>query len=828
MKQFSLKIFNRTFKEILLFVSLTFFCGIQAQAAPTLQTTSTAQITSESQSIDMLAPAGTSVGDLLIAAISTDGPETLTTPSGWILIQQGYRSNSNNSNGATIAVFYRITDASDIPLSTVYTFSWGSNEQAVGAILRYSGADASNPIDVSAINTTFGNGSATTPNVTTTVDDTTVLRILSVDTAVNVTSPAGHTQIINSLSTSGDASTLDIAGTTQATAGQNGNDDAFTHDGGLETYATVTLAIRPLPIDPCDPVASGNVDTDGDGYSDVCDLDDDNDGILDIIENPPVQTNSYTGGDGGSVHTDTYTYGSMMTVLVKLDPIDNSFNLDIEGVTLLTDGRYLDLQDPSDASGSRLVFADNSTMDTPWISNSNGLPRVTVVVDQTGLVSIYGTRTTTSTTVELMHTEDGALYNSLYALPGSRTITVTNPDGPGPDAINFTITVSPSSTDLDGDGITNDLDLDSDNDGIPDNVEAQTASGYLAPNGDAGPGNSGVDTAYTGGLTAVDTDSDGIPDYLDSDSDGDDISDCEEGLPADTTGKDCTITIGDVGSNGLADWAETGGTDQGYSDVNGIVDTPLSVLQDILDISDSEVDYRQFNTCGPSRLALTQYQWKIISFGCDTGTNSIDALLSGSLGTYGTNWIMWEQVAYTGSNSADLVPMDATDTVQPGKGYWIITDNDVNMTVDLGANEDVISETPVVPKTDFTNVTGTAFDDVMGYSLPNSQNDRKTKVILGNPFRKKFQLSDMHYNTGHNGVTYYPMGDTANIGDYVEFTVYAHDSTDRSSANDQYIAIPTDTPGFTDRVDPMMGFFLLIKVDPMAPQSNDVIFPLEK
>ena len=98
---------------------------------------------------------------------------------------------------------------------------------------------------------------------------------------------------------------------------------------------------------------------------------------------------------------------------------------------------------------------------------------------------------------------------------------------------------------------------------------------------------------------------------------------------------------------------------------------------------------------------------------------------------------------------------------------------------------------------------------------------------MGNPFRKKFQLSDMHYNTGHNGVTYYPMGDTVNIGDYVEFTVYGHDSTDRSSANDQSIAIPTDTPGFSDRVDPMTGFFLLIKVDPAAPQSNDVVFPFE-
>ena len=72
--------------------------------------------------------------------------------------------------------------------------------------------------------------------------------------------------------------------------------------------------------------------------------------------------------------------------------------------------------------------------------------------------------------------------------------------------------------DFDGDGVANHLDLDSDNDGIPDNIEAQSTTGYIAPDGvvDA----DGVDTAYTGGLTPVNTDgaADGA-DYLDIDSD---------------------------------------------------------------------------------------------------------------------------------------------------------------------------------------------------------------------------------------------------------------------------------------------------------------------
>lgn len=91
-------------------------------------------------------------------------------------------------------------------------------------------------------------------------------------------------------------------------------------------------------------------------------------------------------------------------------------------------------------------------------------------------------------------------------------------------------------TDSDGDGLSDDLDLDSDNDGIPDNVEAQTTAGYIAPSGGGASmvdvDRDGLDDNYDSdiaitttvasiGLIPVDTDSDGTVDIQDLDSDGD-------------------------------------------------------------------------------------------------------------------------------------------------------------------------------------------------------------------------------------------------------------------------------------------------------------------
>jgi hypothetical protein len=136
----------------------------------------------------------------------------------------------------------------------------------------------------------------------------------------------------------------------------------------------------------------------------------------------------------------------------------------------------------------------------------------------------------------------------------------------------------PDEFDFDDDGIPNHLDLDSDNDGIPDNIEAQTTAGYIAPSGSVGEGftdvdGDGIDDKYDSdctpcaingtAITPVNSDSATVtdnPDYLDTDSDNDGVSDTIEAN---------IILSGTVGKNGLDSTYDNG---DGYTDVNGIFD----------------------------------------------------------------------------------------------------------------------------------------------------------------------------------------------------------------------------------------------------------------
>jgi len=371
------------------------------------------------------------------------------------------------------------------------------------------------------------------------------------------------------------------------------------------------------------------------------------------------------------------------------------------------------------------------------------------------------------------------------------------------------------SYDRDEDAIPNDVDLDSDNDGIPDNIEAQSTVGYLLASGTVTV--EGLWDNYGTGFTPPDTDLDGNSDYLDNDSDDDGWTDCNESLTSTAAAPDtvsCEVNAANVGNNGLVDWAETA---DDYSVVNGKVNDPLSdLLDEILD--DNEAAYREEVICSRATGKLTAFNWKIISFPCETGTNTIEDLLSDSLGAYGNgtdeHWVMYEQDgsdAYAANPQTVKVKMDANDTVTPGKGYWIITDLNQTWAVDTTSLSG-LSKTVAVPAVDH-NVSSPNFTDVKHYTLTDTSASNLKKLMLGNPFHKTFDVADLFLS--HDGGVYAPISQQ---GDYINNAVYMHDSTSLSGLEYEVVSA---TPGLGHTIESGLGFWIILKTN--ADENSNII-----
>ncbi|WP_276166174.1 gliding motility-associated C-terminal domain-containing protein [Zobellia alginiliquefaciens] len=308
-------------------------------------------------------------------------------------------------------------------------------------------------------------------------------------------------------------------------------------DGIIDTFATDTdsdgLADSVDPVGPSTPgTPIPNPDTDNDGLDDRLDLDSENDGIPDVIE---------AGG------TDPDNDGRIGTGAIADD--------DGDGLS--------DIVDPD----------DNATSGTPGDGPGTGLPidnfdgdgvpnHIDIDSDNDGITDT---------------TEAGGTDADGNGAIDSFDDTATT------DGWDDATSASPLPiTNTDGTGGPNYLDIDADDDGIPDNVEAQTTAGYIAP--DETEATNGLDNNYPTGLTPEDTDNDLIPDYLDADSDNDGVDDAEEAGQG-------TITdpLADGDSDGLNDAFDD--TTSAY-DVNNDLDTGAIATDNVDDLDPAEVDFR--------------------------------------------------------------------------------------------------------------------------------------------------------------------------------------------------------------------------------------------
>ncbi len=207
-----------------------------------------AKESSDNDRVDISRPAGTSEGDLLIAAVATDGntkSQIAPEESGWTLIAVEERYSA-----VTLGVWWKIAGSTE-PID--YRFRWqdGPDEQAYGWIMRFTGHDPITPITDSTILTT-GSGDTTTPPspaVTTSVSNSLVLRIGGFDDDDIVFGDPGlpgHTAINMDDTGSGNSTCSGGAGyVSQANAGASG-ESTFALAAEEQTVA-ITIAIAPAP-----------------------------------------------------------------------------------------------------------------------------------------------------------------------------------------------------------------------------------------------------------------------------------------------------------------------------------------------------------------------------------------------------------------------------------------------------------------------------------------------------------------------------------------------------------------------------------------------------
>jgi gliding motility-associated-like protein len=277
-------------------------------------------------------------------------------------------------------------------------------------------------------------------------------------------------------------------------------------------------------------------DTDGDGIPDYKDLDSDNDGILDAVEN------AVCGGSGGLCDTDN-------------DGIPNVQDLDSDG-----DGIFDAVEAGGTSSNGTLSGAVNA-QGIPTAANGGFTPPNT---DGTGASDPYDTDADGD---GILDSVEGTTDTDGDGIPNYRDL---DSDGDGiPDATEGTV-------DTDGDGTPNYRDLDSDGDGIPDATE-----GVVDTDGDGVPNYKDLDSDADGISDAIegatDTDGDGNANYRDTDSDGDGISDAIEG------------TI-DTDGDGIPNYRDTDSDGDGIPDsLEGTVDTDGDGTPDYRDL-DSDND----------------------------------------------------------------------------------------------------------------------------------------------------------------------------------------------------------------------------------------------
>lgn len=336
-------------------------------------------------------------------------------------------------------------------------------------------------------------------------------------------------------------------------------------------------------------IAAG-FDFDGDGIPNHLDLDSDNDAIPDVLEAGYADTNNDGIADAAAVSVGANGFADGLETAAESGvAANNPINTDAASDINTNLFNFLDRDSDNDGiSDTEEAFSNNVTyndttndgiVDGFVDANNNGWHDT---IDNEGTFPTFLNSDTDTIPNYLDLDSDGdglpdTFEGNFQVTDGDNNGIVGTGIPADADADGLADTNDPDSAgnilggfgfnqDRDGDGVKNYLDIDIDNDGIIDNIEGQSTTGYIAPSGvdtdgDGLDNNYDVDNGGTG-IGYTNTDGGSAPDYADTDSENDGIFDISENnidnsidavLDADANGIIDPANFTDSDNDGLAD-----------------------------------------------------------------------------------------------------------------------------------------------------------------------------------------------------------------------------------------------------------------------------------
>jgi len=455
--------------------------------------------------------------------------------------------------------------------------------------------------------------------------------------------------------------------------GANGFADALetSAESGIYSGIYITENVLSAFLNAC-------TDSDTDGVTDLVDIDDDNDGVLDAVESPSCFYTPEELVQPIAISTElapysTYVIGNSIdgssTTTSAFAPSVSWVNKELFKLTALKSipisGLSLDLSTWALSNGTSNTFKlQGSNDNSAWTDLSSAVSSTAT----TGIFTL--TNSIAPNTKFLYYRVIGVAGTSYYGGVTEIKFVISSSF----NASQYTKSACTTGT-SDGDTIPNHLDLDSDGDGCSDALEAGTTSSVTAnfvhttamgANGFADGLETSENGRYTGVYTyyyannagfkiCVDTDTDGVKDIIDVDDDNDGILDAVESPTCFSSTLEATIPLSltsdlDIYNNNILSRA----LDDNASTFSAFNPNINWVNKEIFRITP--------NVVGP--LVISGVKMDLVSWAISNGTSNTFKL-QGSL----DNGATWVDLSATVSSTQNTGSFTVSNTLNPTIGY---------------------------------------------------------------------------------------------------------------------------------------------------------------